>query len=104
MRFKVFAALLATVVLMGAAVAAASATNRSSQTTTAQTTATTQPTATKLEPAAGLVGDDAGTCALLKSGAVECWGNNTTGARWGTAPLHLSGIQPFRSRRRGSPA
>ena len=80
MRFKVFAALLATVVLMGAAVAAASATNRSSQTTTAQTTATTQPTATKLEPAAGLVGDDAGTCALLKSGAVECWGNNTAGA------------------------
>ncbi len=40
----------------------------------------TQPTTTKLEPAAGLVGDDAGTCALLRRGAVECWGNNTAGA------------------------
>lgn len=80
MRFKVFAALVATVALMGAAVAAASATNRSSQATTAQMTTTNQPTATKLEAAASLVGDDEGTCALLRSGAVECWGNNTAGA------------------------
>ena len=80
MRFKVFAALVATVALMGAAVAAASATNRSSQATTAQMTTTNQPTATKLEAAASLVGDDEGTCALLRSGAVECWGNNAAGA------------------------
>ena len=37
-------------------------------------------TATKLEPAAGLVGDDQGTSALLRSGRVECWGTNTYGA------------------------
>ncbi len=80
MRFRIFAALVATVALMSAAVAAASATNGSSQQTTAQTTTTIQTTATKLEPAAALVGDDQGTCALLRSGAVECWGANTYGA------------------------
>jgi ABC-type tungstate transport system substrate-binding protein len=64
MRFKVFAAVLAAVALMSAAVGVASATNGPIHETTAQTTTAIQTTATKLEPATGLVGDDQGTCAL----------------------------------------
>jgi hypothetical protein len=71
MRFKVFAAGLAAVALMSAAVGVASATNGPIHETTAETTTAIQTTATKLEPATGLVGDDQGTCALLRSGGVE---------------------------------
>ncbi len=73
MRFKVLAAVCAALALFSSAVGVASATSGSNA-TEAHTTAT------KLEPAAGLVGDDQGTCALLRSGRVECWGTNTYGA------------------------
>jgi hypothetical protein len=43
-------------------------------------TTVTQTTVANAEPAASVVGDDQGTCVLLRSGGVECWGNNTYGA------------------------
>ncbi|MGP8181239.1 MAG: RCC1 domain-containing protein [Acidimicrobiales bacterium] len=80
MRFKALAAVVAALALMGAAVGVASATNRSDRSKTVPTSTAIETTVPKLEPAAGLVGDDQGTCALLRSGRVECWGANTYGA------------------------
>ena len=80
MRFKVLSAVVAALALMSAAVGVSSATSRPSKVTTAKTEVTTQARTTNLEPAASLVGDDAGTCVLLRSGRVECWGDNTYGA------------------------
>jgi len=80
MRFKVLATASAAAVLMAAGADIASATSRSSNPTGSQTPTTTYTATTSLKPAASLVGDNAGTCALLRSGGVECWGNNSLGA------------------------
>ena len=81
MRLKVFGTVVTAVALIGAvgAVGAASATNVSSHAASARTTAATHTTPTKLEPAASLTGDNAGTCALLRSGRIDCWGDNDLG-------------------------
>ncbi len=80
MRLRVFSAVVAAVALTGVASGVASATKTPSRATTTRTTPETRTAATRVEPAASLVGDDEGTCALLRSGGVECWGNNTYGA------------------------
>jgi len=80
MRFKVFAAVAVAVGLMAAQMGAATATNGSSHAITAQRPTTTRTAAAAVEPVTSLVGDDQGTCALLKNGRVECWGANTYGA------------------------
>ncbi len=80
MRFKVLAAAIVAAVLMATGAGVASAASRSSSATRSQTATTTDTTTTSLKPAANLVGDNAGTCALLRSGGVECWGDNALGA------------------------
>jgi alpha-tubulin suppressor-like RCC1 family protein len=80
MHLKALGAVLAAVGLLGAVVGVASATSYPGQPTVVLKTTPVRNPATRLERAVSLTGDNAGTCVLLRSGRVECWGDNALGA------------------------